>query len=319
MPEAAVAAGARTVTIPEGRPGRVDRFVADATGLSRSHVQKLISDGRLTADGAVLRANSIVGPGTRVVLDVPPPVALDLAPAPDIPLRIVHEDDDLLIVDKPSGLVVHPSPGHHDGDTLVNALLARAGGAEYGGIAGVARPGIVHRLDRDTSGLIIVAKHDAAQASLMAQLKARRVRKTYLALVAGSVAAAVGRIEAPIGRDPKHRTRMAVVPDGRASTTGYRVRERFGGWTLLELDLVTGRTHQIRVHLDAIGHPVAGDPIYGTGTSRRGPDGLHRLFLHAWRLELAAPGDGHLIRATAPLPDDLEAVLTGLRREETGR
>jgi 23S rRNA pseudouridine1911/1915/1917 synthase len=319
MPDAPVAAGIRTVRVPDGTAGRVDRLVADATGLSRSHVQKLISDGRLTVDGEPLRANAIVSAGTEVRLDVPEPVALDLAPAPDIPLRIVYEDDDLLIVDKPAGLVVHPSPGHHDGDTLVNALLARAGGAEYGGIAGVARPGIVHRLDRDTSGLLMVAKHDAAQHSLMAQLKARRIRKTYQALVAGNVAAAVGRIEAPIGRDPKHRTRMAVVPDGRPSVTGYRVRERFAGWTLLELDLVTGRTHQIRVHLDGIGHPVAGDPVYGTGTSRRGPDGLERMFLHAWRLELAAPGDGHLIRATAALPDDLEAVLDGLRKAETAR
>ena len=159
----------------------------------------------------------------------------------------------------------------------------------------------------------MVAKHDAAQASLMAQLKARRIKKTYLALVQGSVSAAVGRIEAPIGRDPKHRTRMAVVPDGRPSVTGYRVRERFAGWTLLELDLVTGRTHQIRVHLDAIGHPVAGDPVYGGATARRGPAGLSRLFLHAWRLELTAPSDGHLIRATAPLPDELEAVLEDLR------
>ena len=319
MPDAPVLAGIRTLRVPEGSGGRVDRYVADATGLSRSHVQKLIADGRLTSAGEPLRANAIVTPGMELSLDVPAPVALDLAPAPDIPLRIVYEDDDLLIVDKPSGLVVHPSAGHHDGDTLVNALLARAGGAEYGGIAGVARPGIVHRLDRDTSGLLMVAKHDAAQTSLMAQLKARRVRKTYLALVQGSVAAAVGRIEAPIGRDPKHRTRMAVVPDGRPSTTGYRVHERFVGWTLLELDLVTGRTHQIRVHLDAIGHPVAGDPVYGTGTSRRGPDGLGRLFLHAWRLELAAPGDGGLIRATAPLPDELESVLEGLRRAEAAR
>jgi 23S rRNA pseudouridine1911/1915/1917 synthase len=297
----------------------VDRFVADATGLSRSYVQKLIADGRLTADGEPIRANAIVGPGAEVRLEVPEPVALDLAPAPDIPLTIVYEDSDLLIVDKPAGLVVHPAPGHHHGDTLVNALLARAGGTDYGGIAGVARPGIVHRLDRDTSGLLMVAKHDAAQRSLMTQLKARRIRKTYLALVAGSVAAAVGRIEAPVGRDPKHRTRMAVVPDGRPSTTGYRVRERFPAWTLLELDLVTGRTHQIRVHLDAIGHPVAGDPVYGTGTSRRGPDGLDRLFLHAWRLELASPTDGHLIRATAPLPGELERVLDGLRAEATAR
>jgi 23S rRNA pseudouridine1911/1915/1917 synthase len=319
MPDAPVMAGVRTVRVPDGTSGRVDRLVADATGLSRSHVQKLISDGRLTVDGEPLRANAIVSAGTEVRLDVPEPVVLDLAPAPDIPLRIVYEDHDILIVDKPAGLVVHPSPGHHDGGTLVNALLARAGGAEYGGIAGVARPGIVHRLDRDTSGLLMVAKHDAAQHSLMAQLKARRIRKTYQALVAGSVTAAVGRIEAPIGRDPKHRTRMAIVPDGRPSITGYRVRERFAGWTLLELDLVTGRTHQIRVHLDGIGHPVAGDPVYGTGTSRRGPDGLERLFLHAWRLELAAPGDGHLIRATASLPDDLEAALDGLRRAGAAR
>jgi len=241
-----------------------------------------------------------------------------LAPAPEIPVRIVYEDADLLIVDKPAGLVVHPSPGHGSG-TLVNALLALDAGS-FGGIAGVQRPGIVHRLDRDTSGLLMVARTDAAQHSLMAQLKARRVKKTYLALVLGEVSAEVGRIEAPIGRDPKHRTRMAVVPDGRTSTTGYRVRERFAGWTLLELDLVTGRTHQIRVHLEAIGHPVAGDPVYGTGTSRKGPrpagDGpaLDRLFLHAWRLQLTSPSDGNLIRAEAPLPAELEGVLDGLRR-----
>src|SRR4029077_9139497 len=157
----------------------------------------------------------------------------------------------------PAGLVVHPAPGHADG-AMVNALLGLGGPETFGGIAGVRRPGIVHRLDRDTSGLLMVARTDLAQQGLMAQLKARRVKKTYLALVQGAVAAAVGRIEAPIGRDPRHRTRMAVVQDGRPATTGYRVRERFDGWTLLELDLVTGRTHQIRVHLDAIGHPVAG-------------------------------------------------------------
>ncbi len=236
----------------------------------------------------------------------------DLAPEPEIGLSVVYQDDDLLIIDKPAGLVVHPAPGHQDG-TLVNALLAHGDGSTWGGIAGVQRPGIVHRLDRDTSGLLMVARTDAAQASIMAQLKARRIKKTYQALVQGSVAAAVGRIEAPIGRDPKHRTRMAVVPDGRPSVTAYRVLERFPEWSLLELDLITGRTHQIRVHLDAIGHPVAGDPVYGTGTSRRGPDGLERLFLHAWRLELTSPSDGHLIRATAPLPVGLEEPLERLR------
>ena len=290
---------------------RVDRFVTDVSGLSRSYVQKLISEGRLVLDGRPIKANAVVGPGDRLELAVPAVVPLAVE-AEAIPLDVVYEDDDLLIVDKPAGLVVHPSPGHPAG-TLVNALLGRAHGSEYGGIAGVARPGIVHRLDRDTSGLLMVAKHDAAQASLMAQLKARRIKKTYLALVQGSVVANAGRVEAPIGRDPRHRTRMAVVNDGRPSVTGYRVRERFPGWTLLELDLVTGRTHQIRVHLEAIGHPVAGDPVYGTGTSRRGPDGLTRLFLHAWRLELTSPSGGQLIRATAPLPVELEAVVDRLR------
>jgi 23S rRNA pseudouridine1911/1915/1917 synthase len=286
--------------------------VADATGLSRSYVQKLISDGRLTTAGGPLRANAVVGAGTELRLDIPEAAPLDLRPAPEIALTVVYEDDDLLVIDKPAGLVVHPAPGHAGG-TLVNALLAHGDRSTWGGIAGVLRPGIVHRLDRDTSGLLMVARRDSAQASLMAQLKARRIKKTYQALVHGSVSAAAGRIEAPIGRDPKHRTRMAVVPDGRPSVTGYRVRERFAEWTLLELDLVTGRTHQIRVHLAAIGHPVAGDPVYGSGTSRRGPHGLDRLFLHAWRLELTSPTSGQLIRVTAPLPAELDRVLAGLR------
>ncbi len=302
--------GRVVVAVPESAAGtRADRFVADAAGLSRSYVQRLITEGRLTSGGAAIKANAVLRAGDELELDVPEVRALELE-AEAIPLTVVYEDDDLLIIDKPAGLVVHPAPGHASG-TLVNALLARRG--SFGGIAGVARPGIVHRLDRDTSGLIMVARNDAAQAHLMAQLKARRVKKTYLALVAGSVGAAVGRIEAPIGRDPRHRTRMAVVADGRASVTGYRVRERFEGWTLLELDLVTGRTHQIRVHLAAIGHPVAGDPVYATGLARRGPEGLGRLFLHAWRLELMAPSGDRLIRAEAPLPDDLQAALAALR------
>ena len=312
MVDPATVPGTRVLRVPDGPAGRVDRYVADATGLSRSYVQKLISDGRLTAAGEPLKANSIVGAGTELTLDVPEAIPLDLSPSPEIVLRVVYEDDDLLIIDKPAGLVVHPAPGHAGG-TLVNALLAHGDGSTWGGIAGVQRPGIVHRLDRDTSGLLMVARRDSAQASLMAQLKARRIKKTYQALVHGSVSAAVGRIEAPVGRDPKHRTRMAVVPDGRPSVTGYRVRERFAAWTLLDLDLVTGRTHQIRVHLDAIGHPVAGDPVYGTGTSRRGPEGLDRLFLHAWRLELTSPSTGQLIRATAELPPELENVLAALR------
>ncbi len=307
--------GPRRLVIPEGQIiRRVDRFVADRTGLSRSYVQKLISEGLLVDDtGRRLRANSEVR-GGAVTLEVPPPeIPFHLEPDPTIPLTVAYEDDDILIVNKQAGLVVHPAPGHWRG-TLVNALLAR--GDHYGGIAGVARPGIVHRLDRDTSGLIIVARNDAAQQSVMAQLKARRVRKTYLALVQGSVSAAIGRIEAPIGRDPKDRKRMAVVSDGRAAVTGYRVRERFAEWTLLELDLITGRTHQIRVHFAALGHSVAGDPVYGTGTARKGPDGLERLFLHAWRVELVSPSTAKLIRVEAPLPAELEAALDGLRAGE---
>ena len=302
------------LVVPDGSGGRVDRIASDLSGLSRSRIQRLITDGHLTVDGVPLKARSVVRAGDALLLQVPTAEPAGIEPEA-IPLEVLYEDPDVLVVNKPAGLVVHPSPGHWSG-TMVNALLARD--TEYGGIAGVQRPGIVHRLDRDTSGLIMVAKTDAAQTSLMAQLKARRVKKTYLALVQGSVEAAAGRIEAPIGRDPRHRTRMAVVPDGRPSVTGYRVRERFRGWTLLEVDLVTGRTHQIRVHLAALGHAVAGDPVYGTGTSRRGPDGLERLFLHAWRITFASPATGDLVRVEAPLPEALEPILGQLRAIATG-
>ena len=304
-----------SILVPAAADGlRADRFVADASGLSRAFVQRLIGEGRLTHDGRPLRANTHLESGTTLTLDVPEVREAPIEGEP-IPLTVLYEDEDMLVVDKPAGMVTHPSFGHDEG-TLVNALLGRADGAEYGGIAGVARPGIVHRLDRDTSGLLMLAKHDRAQAALMDALKSRRVKKTYVALVHGSVGATVGRVEAPIGRDPRNRLRMAVVPDGKAATTGYRVRERFRGWTLLELDLVTGRTHQIRVHAAAIGHPVAGDTLYGTGDARRGPRGLTRLFLHSSHLELAAVSGDRLIRVSSPLPDELETVLGRLRDEE---
>ena len=230
MTEGRAAGAVHEVRVPEViGPLRVDRYVSDVTGLSRSYVQRLIAAGHLTSEGIPLKANSVVGPGTRLRLEVPPAAQPETAAESEIDLRVVYEDPDVLIIDKPAGLVVHPAPGH-SGGTLVNALLGRGGAEAWGGIAGVARPGIVHRLDRDTSGLLMVARNDAAQASLMSQLKARRVKKTYLALVWGSVTASVGRIEAPIGRDPRHRTRMAVVTDGRAAVTGYRVRERFAGF-----------------------------------------------------------------------------------------
>jgi 23S rRNA pseudouridine1911/1915/1917 synthase len=294
---------------------RLDRWVAEhCPNLSRARVQELIEEKLVLVNDAPSKPAYKLRAGDRILVEAQERPPLTAEPEA-IPLQILYEDDDVLVVNKPAGLVVHPAPGHWDG-TLVNGLLARApeGPDAYGGIAGVRRPGIVHRLDRDTSGLLMVAKTDDAQASLMAQLKARRVKKTYVALALGAPEAAVGRIEAPIGRDPKNRQRMAVVSDGRAAVTGYRVRERLPGWTLLDLDLITGRTHQIRVHLAALGHPIAGDPVYGTGTSRRGPDGLGRLFLHAWRLEFTTPMGGRLVRVEAPLPADLEAVLERLRR-----
>jgi len=307
-----------TVEVPAGAAGsRADRFMADASGLSRATVQKLIADGLLTVDGNRVRSRDPVMPGARMELEVPDPRPETENLPEDIPLDIVYQDADMLIVNKPAGLVVHPAPGHPTG-TLVNALLNLdlEDGVGLATVAGVERPGIVHRLDRDTSGLLMVARTDAAQVGLQAQLKARRIHKRYLALVQGSVVAQLGRIEAPIGRDPKHRQRMAVVPDGRPSVTGYRVRERFREWTLVECDLVTGRTHQIRVHFASIGHPVAGDNVYATGVARRGPDGLERMFLHAWKLELVSPVSGDLVRAEAPLPEALEAVLASLRTNE---
>jgi 23S rRNA pseudouridine1911/1915/1917 synthase len=301
------------VTVPAAtEPRRADRVVADAVGLSRSYVQRLIAEGRLTHDGRPIKSNSLLEPGSSLELEIPETQATELA-AEDVPLAVVYEDEDVLVIDKPAGLVTHPSPGHNSG-TLVNALLARGGIEAYGTVAGDERPGIVHRLDRDTSGLIVIARNDRAQSALMAQLKARRVKKTYLALVHGSPAAEIGRIEAPIGRDPRRFGRMAVISGGRPSVTGYRVRERFPGWTLLEVDLHTGRTHQIRVHLASIGHPIAGDPVYATGEARRGPEGLERMFLHSWRIEFVSVSSAdRLIRAEAPVPAELESVLAALR------
>lgn len=304
-----------TVTVPQGpETRRADRVVADAVGLSRSYVQRLIEEGRLTQGGRPIKSNSMLEPGASLELHIPERVVPRIE-AEEIALDVVYQDEDVLIIDKPAGLVTHPAPGQSSG-TLVNALLARGGAEAYGSVAGADRPGIVHRLDRDTSGLIVVARNDRAQSALMAQLKERRVRKTYVCLVHGSVPAEVGRIEAPIGRDPRHYSRMTVIATGRPAVTGYRVRERFAGWTLLEVDLLTGRTHQIRVHLASIGHPVAGDRVYATGAARRGPAGLERLFLHSWRIEFASASNERLIRAEAPLPPALELVLEGLREPQ---
>jgi 23S rRNA pseudouridine1911/1915/1917 synthase len=286
--------------------GRVDVAVASVAGISRAHAQRLLGDGRALVDGRARRASDRLtgGEQLRVVLSAPPDPTL----VPEaIPITVVYEDDDLLVVDKPAGMVVHPSAGHPTG-TLVHALLGRSDsrGESLGSIAGVGRPGIVHRLDRDTSGLLVVAKTDAAQASLMAQFGDRSVEKAYLALVRGAAPAARGRIEAPVGRDPRDRQRMAVVAAGRPAVTDYEAVGTGGGYTLLRLHPRTGRTHQLRAHLSYIGLPIAGDLRYGGGV---GPGGLRRQFLHAEGLAFDRPSDGARVDTWSPLPPDLAESL----------
>jgi 23S rRNA pseudouridine1911/1915/1917 synthase len=300
-----VTAADRTVEGP-ATPGRVDVAVAAMAGISRAHAQRLIGDGRALIDGGRRRSSDRLSGGERisVELSAPPDETLE---AESIPLRVAYEDASMLIVDKPAGLVVHPSAGHGSG-TLVNALLGRARdrGEPLGSIAGVGRPGIVHRLDKETSGLIAVAKTDEAQAVLMRQFGDRSIEKEYLAMVRGEAPSARGRVEAPIGRDPRDRQRMAVVAGGRESVTEYEQLASGGGYALLSLRPLTGRTHQIRAHLAYLGLPIAGDMRYGGG---EGPGGLRRQFLHAARLGLERPGDGARLRAWSELPPDLVASL----------
>ena len=289
---------------------RLDLFVARRTpSLTRSRVRRLIDDGLVTVDGrTAAKAGVKLGAGQQVQVTVPPPQPIDLEPEA-IPLNIVFEDEDLLVVDKPAGLATHPSPGHSR-HTLVHAVLAHC--PDLSGIGGKQRPGIVHRLDKDTSGLIIVAKHDAAHLSLAQQLKERRVEKRYLALVEGRPEPPEGVIDAPIGRHPQHRKRMAVVEGGREARTRYRVVREVAGRSLVEVSPEHGRTHQIRVHLAAIGHPVIGDPMYGRRGGR--PSSLRRQFLHAQRLAFRHPRTGERLELEAPLPEDLEKALAELER-----
>ncbi len=281
---------------------RIDRFVQGrCPDLSRSRCAALVRDGWVTLNGAAAKPSSPVHAGDDVVVTVPAPVPLDVV-AQDIPVTVVYEDPQLLVVDKPAGLTVHPGPGHPD-RTLVNALLAMV--PDLAGIGGTLRPGIVHRLDKDTSGLMIVAKTDAAHRSLTDQLKERRVKKTYVALVEGVVKRDEGEIDGPIARHPRHRKKMAVVEGGRDALTRYRVVERFARHTLVEAYPVTGRTHQIRVHLTSIGHPLVGDAIYG----KRSPL-IERHFLHAARLAFALPpAETDWREFESPLPEDLAGVL----------
>lgn len=299
---------------------RLDRFVADSLDLSRTRVQRLVAEGRITVDGHVAKKSDPAVPGTTIEVVVPPPEPVEMV-AENLPLHIVYEDEHLAVVDKAAGMVVHPAPGHRSG-TLVNALLWHMPDIE--GVGGRLRPGIVHRLDRDTSGLLVVAKTDEAHRALADALKRRRVKRLYVAASWGHLPESPITVDAPIGRDPGNRKRMAVVEGGRHAITRAVVRERWLRAELLDVALKTGRTHQIRVHLAHVGHPVVGDRVYGEGWER-GMGGAGRSwamelarrtprqFLHAARLVFDHPSSGERMSFESPLPADLAGVAEWAR------
>lgn len=313
-------AESKRLLVPEGVSERLDRFVCEELELSRTRVAKLIGAGQVLVDGREGKKSEIVESGTAIDVVVPDPEQVDLI-AEDLPIDVVYDDEELLVVDKAAGMVVHPAPGHRTG-TLVNALLWRY--PELEGVGGRARPGIVHRLDRETSGLLVVAKTDRAHRVLSDALRARRVKRFYTAVAWGHIEDSPRIIDAPIGRDPKDRKRMAVVEDGREATTRIEVTEQWLRADVLRVALKTGRTHQIRVHLAHIGHPVVGDPLYGRGwerglggPTRRWVDQLarrvSRQFLHASELAFEHPVGGELLRFASPLPDDLAQAAAWAR------
>ena len=291
------------VTIPPALAGlRLDQALAKLLPEeSRTRLARLIDSGHVRVDGATATPRSKVKSGEAVEVRLAPRVEENAFAPERIALEILHEDDDVLVIDKPAGLVVHPGSGNWSG-TMLNALLHHAPQ-----LAGLARAGIVHRLDKDTSGLLVVAKNEPAQASLVRQLQARTVKRTYLAIARGKVAGK-GTVDAPLGRHPKSRTRMAVVASGKPAVTHYRVKKAFAHHTLLECDLETGRTHQIRVHLASIGHPIEGDPVY----AGRGKGLLPRQALHAWKLAFVHPRSGKAMRFEAKPPADFAALLKKL-------
>jgi 23S rRNA pseudouridine1911/1915/1917 synthase len=300
-----------TFHFEEPQPQRLDKFlVACLEGYSRSRLQGLIKDGLVTVDGIpVYKASQMLDRSSTVQVRILPAGPANLAPEA-IPLDIVFENNDLLVVNKPAGMVVHPAAGHASG-TLANAALGHA--PEMEGIGGQQRPGVVHRLDKDTSGLILMAKNDRAHVWLQEQFRQRSVIKIYIALVDGHPPTPTGRIEAPIGRDAKQRKRMAIVTPqkGREAISEYRTLETFPEQTLLEVHPITGRTHQIRVHLAFLGCPVAGDTVYGR---QHASIAVKRHFLHAARLTIRLPGEKTPRTFEAPLPEELNTVLEGLRR-----
>jgi 23S rRNA pseudouridine1911/1915/1917 synthase len=305
---------------PEHEGLRLDNFLtALLPDLSRSQIQRLIREGRVQGPGTP-RASSAVHAGQRYQVDAPSPVAAAAVPE-DLPLRIIYQDADVVVLDKPAGMVVHPAAGHSRG-TLVNALLHHV--KDLSGVGGELRPGIVHRLDRGTSGVMVVAKHDRAHQELSRQFSDREVEKEYIALVWGVVQAG-RRIDAAIGRDPQHRQKMSTrARRARSAVTRVTFARHFHGVSLLKIAISTGRTHQIRVHLNAIGHPIVGDATYGGVHRRVTPNlrsvmRLERPFLHAARLAFTHPDDGRRVDFESPLPPDLQSVLDDIRaREEEG-
>ncbi len=299
----------------EGAGERLDVFLAASADVTRSAAQKWITDGRVRVCNVPASKNMRLRGGETVTVAVPEPMPLAATPE-NIPLDIVYEDDDLLVVNKPKGMVVHPAPGHPNG-TLVNALLYHCGD-NLAAINGVLRPGIVHRIDRDTSGLLVVAKNDAAHLSLSAQISAHTFARRYLAIVIGTPRETDGMVNAPIGRHPTDRKKMAIVSDGRHAVTHYRVAERFRGFSLLSLQLETGRTHQIRVHMASQGHPVLGDPVYGGDKVPFAKAHAHRLCgqcLHAQTISFCHPRTGKLLEFASELPAYFSEILTKLREE----
>lgn len=296
------------IAAPEDVGQRLDKLLSEKLGVTRSHIQHAIERGEVMLNGKPAQAKDKPKAGQEISIMLAEPTEIAVEPE-DIPIDIVYQDADLAVINKARGMVVHPAVGNESG-TLVNAILYHI--KDLSGINGEIRPGIVHRLDKDTTGLIVIAKNDAAHVSLAEQIKEKSAHRSYQVLVHGNLKEDSVRVEAPIGRHRTDRKRMAIVPDGRYAATNFTVLERFKGYVLMRADLETGRTHQIRVHSAHIGHCVVGDPVYGSRV--KDPFKTEGQLLHAFRLALDHPRTGERMVFTAPLPEDFEAVLEKLRK-----